>query len=128
MRGIAVTQKKRNLKDIKIVYKAGVKVSIDQLNELQDDLKELTDDAYLKLSTEITETGFAFIPHVWKNPKNKKKLAELKEELEMIADKISRIPSDPKAVKPKYEEGKNIKKFINNYVEKLHSKKSNLNH
>ncbi len=60
------------MQKIKIACKAAQALPIDKLNFLQGDFKELSEEAYQKLSSEILETGFAFAPHVWKNPKDKK--------------------------------------------------------
>ncbi len=58
--------------DIKIAYNSPIEAHIDDLNAFQGDLKELSGESYHKLSTEIMETGFAFAPHIWINPKDKK--------------------------------------------------------
>lgn len=59
-------------KTIEIKCKFGSLVPVDRLNDLQNNLKELSDENFEKLSAEITETGFAFAPHVWQDPKTKK--------------------------------------------------------
>jgi len=56
---------------VRIAYKTGSTVPLDKLRGLQGDLKDLPDENYQKLKTEIVETGFAFPPHVWRNPKDK---------------------------------------------------------
>lgn len=63
---------KRMSKDIEIAYDKPVLLPISELNDFQGDLKELSDDAFAKLSGEIMRTGFAFAPHVWRSPKDKK--------------------------------------------------------
>lgn len=56
------------LKEIGIAYDEMVAIAWRDLHDFQGDLKELSEASYHKLSTEIKETGFAFAPHVWKNP------------------------------------------------------------
>lgn len=63
---------KSKMKDIGIAYEATLPMGIDDLNEFQGDLKELSEESFAKLSNEIITTGFAFAPHVWNNPKDGK--------------------------------------------------------
>lgn len=59
-------------KRIKIVCKTGFDLKLAEINNLQGDLKELTPENEAKLRKEIEETGFAFAPHVWRDPSNRK--------------------------------------------------------
>ncbi len=59
-------------KMIKISCDTGTQVSYKALLDFQGDLKELSEENFNKLSAEITKTGFAFAPHAWKNPDDKK--------------------------------------------------------
>lgn len=59
------------MKQVRIAYKPHPAVTLDKLNALQGDLKELTDENYEKLKTEIDETGFSFSPHCWKDKNGK---------------------------------------------------------
>lgn len=93
------------VKSISIAYGKPVIVSLDEIHEFQGDLKELSEDSYKKLATEIETTGFAFSPHVWLN-KGKyylidghqrcKTLKRLCEEKKIKAPKISVIPVEAK--------------------------------
>lgn len=56
---------------VKIAVKPYKPMDISQLYSLQEDLKELTDAGYAKLRSEIVETGFAFMPHIWKDHNGK---------------------------------------------------------
>jgi DNA modification methylase len=60
------------MKQIRIACKGAIELDYKELNELQGDLKDLSEEDYLKLETEILETGFAFTPHIWKDEKKKK--------------------------------------------------------
>lgn len=59
-------------KPVKIAVETGKPLNIEDFHELQGDLKELSDENYQKMKNEILETGFAFVIHVWFNPKTKK--------------------------------------------------------
>lgn len=59
-------------KNIYIACETGLSAPYTELNEFQGELKELSEHDYKRLSKEITETGFAFAPHVWLNPEDKK--------------------------------------------------------
>ncbi len=54
-------------KKIPIKCKASIAVPLDQLVELQGDLKTLSKEEYEKLRGAILKQGFSFAPHVWKN-------------------------------------------------------------
>lgn len=60
------------IKDIGIAYDDLERVPISSLHDFQGDLKELSEESFAKLSKEIIKTGFAFAPHAWKNPKDKR--------------------------------------------------------
>lgn len=66
------SSKTKIMKDIGIAYDKPVTLSVDDLNDFQGDLKELSEESFAKLSKEIITTGFAFAPHAWLNPKDKK--------------------------------------------------------
>lgn len=57
---------------VKIAYGELVHLDIEEMNVLQGDLVELTEDRYVQLATEILETDFAFSPHVWQDPTDQK--------------------------------------------------------
>src|SRR3990172_1754392 len=59
-------------KVIQVVCDSGTRVPIGELNDFQGDLKDLSEAAFGSLSMEIISTGFAFAPHVWKNPEDGK--------------------------------------------------------
>jgi ribosomal protein S27AE len=61
-----------HVKTIDIAYEKPVRVPISALNDFQGELKTLSEESYSKLSKEITSTGFAFAPHAWRNPKDRK--------------------------------------------------------
>lgn len=57
---------------VKIAYKDSIELEISSLNNLQGDLKSLSEENYKKLRKEILDTGFAFSPHVWQDPEESK--------------------------------------------------------
>ncbi len=59
-------------KTINIVCNSGLSMSINDINNLQGDLKTLSDESRSKLRHQIETTGFAYAPHVWLNPADKK--------------------------------------------------------
>lgn len=59
------------MSQIKIAYKTGALLPLDKLKVLQGELKSLPAENYEKLKREIVDTGFAFPPHVWLDPKSK---------------------------------------------------------
>lgn len=58
-------------KNIKIAYGQTVAVPIDQLRDLQRDLKGLSEINQEKLKNEILKTDFSFAPHAWKDHNNR---------------------------------------------------------
>jgi DNA modification methylase len=56
------------MNEIRIACEPGPLLDIDEMDEFQGDLKDLSEEDYLKLRTEIVETGFAFMPYVWADP------------------------------------------------------------
>lgn len=58
---------------VRITCEVKERIEIEQLEEFQGDLKELSDEAYEKLKTEILDTGFAFPVFIWRDPKPKAK-------------------------------------------------------
>lgn len=59
------------MNEIKIRCKGAVELDYRQLNELQGNLKELSERDYKSLRKEILDTGFAFTPHIWRDSKKK---------------------------------------------------------
>lgn len=59
-------------KAIRIACSSGIALPVDDLADLQGELKELSEVNFAKLSKEILATGFAFAPHAWKNPEDGK--------------------------------------------------------
>ncbi len=57
--------------EIQIKCETGKTLLLEEMHEFQDDIKELTDEEYLKLRRKILKSGFSFAPHVWLNPDNK---------------------------------------------------------
>jgi len=57
------------MKTIKDIVKGIVILDIDDLEEFQGNLKDLTEENYNRLKNEILADGFAAPPFVWKNPK-----------------------------------------------------------
>lgn len=58
------------MKTIQIRCSGSRTVDVDDLQELQGDLKTLTKENYERLKNEILETGFAFPIYVWRNGDN----------------------------------------------------------
>lgn len=56
---------------VRIAVRPYKPMAIKDLYSLQGDLKELTDEAYSKLRSEIVNTGFAFMPHIWRDHNGK---------------------------------------------------------
>lgn len=52
---------------IDIAFRPGPTLSIHDMHEFQDDLKELDEKAADGLEQEILQTGFAFPPYVWRD-------------------------------------------------------------
>jgi hypothetical protein len=59
-------------KTIRLAYGKLTPTSFTELHDFQGDLKELTKESYEKIKKEMVETGFAFAPHAWKDPKRRK--------------------------------------------------------
>ena len=59
-------------KQIKIACGSGIEMMLEDIIDLQGNLKELTDEKRRALRSQIEDTGFAFAPHVWKNPADSK--------------------------------------------------------
>ena len=57
---------------IKIAVRGAFNLPIDDIHHFQGDLKTLSIENFEKLKKEILETGFAFAPHVWQNPDDKR--------------------------------------------------------
>ncbi len=55
---------------IKIRCQGAFSLPYTELNPFQGELKSLSKENYEKLRNEIAKTGFAFAPHIWKNPKS----------------------------------------------------------
>lgn len=60
------------MKIVSIAIGGSGEVLLDNLHPLQGDLVEMTDANRAKLKKEIVDTGFAFTPHVWRNPADEK--------------------------------------------------------
>lgn len=56
------------MKEILIAFRIGPVISIHEMYDFQEDLKVVTEDDLENLFSEITETGFAFPPYIWKDP------------------------------------------------------------
>lgn len=54
-------------KKIRIAFQPGPVLSHQEMQEFQDDLKDISREDLDKLCKEIIETDFAFAPHVWRN-------------------------------------------------------------
>ena len=59
-------------KNVRVAYGKLTATNFRELQDLQGELKDLPDENYEKLKTEILETGFSFAPHAWNSPKQKK--------------------------------------------------------
>lgn len=57
-----------NKKKVVIAFRPGPVLSHHEMQDFQEDLKILDEEDYQKLRGEIVDTGFAFSPHVWKDP------------------------------------------------------------
>ena len=51
--------------EVRLACRSAMTLELDAMHELQGDLKELSKENYARLKNEISETGFAFAPHVW---------------------------------------------------------------
>ncbi len=60
------------MKTINIVVQGALSLPLSDLQPLQGNLKDLSDENKAKLRNEIIETGFAFTPHVWLDPSDNK--------------------------------------------------------
>lgn len=60
--------------EIRIACDVKDRADLDDFNEMQGKLKELPEEQYQRLRTEILDSGFAFPVFIWLNPKNKKKM------------------------------------------------------
>lgn len=58
------------LKVVRITCQGAIALSIHNLKEFQGDLKELLEEDYLRLKSEIVEEGFSFAVQVWQNDGN----------------------------------------------------------
>lgn len=56
---------------VRIACQGALEVPLEKLNELQGELKSLSEENYGKLKNEILGTGFAFPIRAWKDPKGK---------------------------------------------------------
>ena len=59
------------MQTVRIAVEGSGKLTLEELNDFQGNLKELTEENFAKLRKEIEETGFAFAFHVWKDPDGK---------------------------------------------------------
>lgn len=57
---------------IKVNTKELIFLPVDALNEFQGELKELLEEDYAKLRTELIEHGINFVLHIWLNPADDK--------------------------------------------------------
>lgn len=57
---------------INITCQGATTVELDELNDLQGNLKDLTDEDYAKLRNSITQFGFSFPIFLWVDPEGKK--------------------------------------------------------
>lgn len=83
---------------IEIACEGAAMVDIGDLNEFQDDLKELTEDGYQKLREEILKTGFAFPISTWRDAKKKLWIVgghQRKRTLERLKSEGFKIPKLP---------------------------------
>lgn len=53
--------------NFKICVSTGKEAPLSELHPFQNDMKTLMPDDYLRLRTEIEETGFSFAVHVWED-------------------------------------------------------------
>lgn len=58
-------------KEIKIRCEGAVEVLLDDLHEMQGELKTLSREDHERLRGEILKSGFSFPPHVWRDPEGK---------------------------------------------------------
>jgi hypothetical protein len=56
------------MKEIRIAFRPGPVLSHHDMHEFQDELKVIDEKDLEHLCQQIVDTGFAFSPHVWKDP------------------------------------------------------------
>lgn len=57
---------------IQVTCKTSLNIPLDELHEIQGELKEMTEESYLKFRRLIEKRGIWFASHVWKEPLGKK--------------------------------------------------------
>ncbi len=86
---------------VKIQCQGATTVGLDELFELQGNLKDLTEENYVKLRNSITEYGFSFPIFFWTDPEGKKLIIDShqrKRTLLKMRDEgwtIPPLPADP---------------------------------
>ena len=74
------------MKKIKIACKGADTIPIDELEEFQGNLKELSKENFEKLKQNILENGFSFPISIWLGPKKKKKIIDGHQRLRVLLD------------------------------------------
>lgn len=114
-------QNDRNI--IKIACKTETYAQLDDLMDLQGELKTLSEENRMKLMTEIKTTGFAFAVHAWKDKKGKlhivdghQRVAALKE-LNRLKYKIPKVPVVLVEAKSLHEAKRRVLQGVSQYGE-----------
>lgn len=100
--------------ELNIECRGATSVALEELNELQGNLKDLTEDNYVKLRNSMTEHGFSFPIFYWQDTEGKKwiidahqrhrTLKKMKEE----GWNIPLLPADPIFAKDKAQAKKKL--------------------
>ncbi len=106
---------------IRVAYGKPIPVPISKLNALQGELKELSEQSYVKLRKEIIDTGFAFSPHVWADKSGKYWLVDGHQRIatllrmEKEGMKIPKIPVTPVEAKDIKEARRRVLQGVSQY-------------
>ncbi len=107
--------------EVKIACKGATTVSLDEMLDLQGDLKTLSEDDYVKLRNSITEFGFSFPEFYWEDTEGKKWTIDAHQRnrtLRKMRDEgwtIPPLPADPIFAKDKTEAKKKLLLQISRY-------------
>lgn len=113
---------KKEVLKVKLSYGKPVLLRVQDLNEFQGDLKDLSEEGSDQLTGEIKETGFSFAPHAWLNPKDKKWMLvdghqriKVLRKLAKAGYQIPKIPTIPVIAKTYKEAKRRVLQGISQY-------------
>lgn len=102
------------VKEIIIACEGATLVSLDELTDLQGNLKDLSEQNYVKLRNSITQFGFSFPILMWIDPENKKWIIDAHQRIRTLKKMqeegiiIPRLPADIVHAKDKNEAKKKL--------------------